>query len=195
MRVAGMPHRIESFAPLAETLKKASAALRGADVPFMLGGSIACWARGGPESTHDLDFMIRPEDVERARRALADVGMRTESPPEEWLVKAWDGEVLVDLIHQATGLPIDDDALARADEMSVLSVTIRVMALEDVLATKLLSLGEHHLDYEPLLQIARSLREQIDWDALRERTAGSPYAAAFFTLAEGLGLTDPVTVG
>jgi hypothetical protein len=32
------------------------------------------------------------------------------------------------------------------------------------------------------------VREQVDWDAVRGRTAHSPYAAAFFTLAEGLGV-------
>ena len=67
------------------------------------------------------------------------------------------------------------------------------MALEDVLATKLLALNEHALDFEPLVQVARSLREQIPWDRLRERTASSPYAAAFFTLAERLGLTEQAT--
>jgi hypothetical protein len=71
-------------------------------------------------------------------------------------------------------------------------VSIRVMALEDVLATKLLALNEHALDFEPLVQVARSLREQIPWDRLRERTSSSPYAAAFFTLAERLGLTEQV---
>jgi hypothetical protein len=63
---------------------------------------------------------------------------------------------------------------------------IRVMALEDVMATKLMALTEHSLRYEGLLQIARALREQIDWQAVRERTASSPFARAFFVLLEGL---------
>ena len=44
------------------------------------------------------------------------------------------------------------------------------------------------LDYSRLVAIARSLREQINWVPLRNRTAGSPYAQAFFTLVEGLGI-------
>jgi hypothetical protein len=39
-----------------------------------------------------------------------------------------------------------------------------------------------------MLEIARSLREQIDWDELRRRTDESPYAKPFFTLVEELGL-------
>ena len=37
-------------------------------------------------------------------------------------------------------------------------------------------------------EIARSLREQIDWDELRRRTDESAYAKPFFTLVEELGL-------
>jgi len=64
------------------------------------------------------------------------------------------------------------------------------MALEDVIATKLLALSEHSLRYESLLQIARALREQIDWQAVRERTQQSPFARAFFVLLEGLGIVE-----
>ena len=107
--------------------------------------------------------MIKREDVDRALQALTDVGMRAEDPPEEWLVKAWDGNVLVDLIFWPKGLPIDDAVIARGEELAVLSMSMRVMALEDVLITKLMALSEHHLRYEGVLAIARALRERVDW--------------------------------
>ena len=176
----------QPFADIEHALKRSAAALREAGVPFLLGGSLASWARGGPETRHDLDLMIKPSDVERALEALADAGMRPERPPEEWLVKAWDGDTLVDLIYCPKGLPMDDDVIARGEELSVLGMEIRVMALEDVMATKLMALTEHSLRYEGLLQIARALREQIDWPAVRARTAESPFARAFFVLLEGL---------
>jgi len=176
----------QPFSDIEATLKKAAAALRGADVPFLLGGSLASWARGGPETRHDLDLMIKRADVERAVAALTEAGMRAEDPPEEWLVKAWDGDVLVDLIFAPKGLTMDDDVIARGDEMAVLSMEMRVMALEDVLITKLMSLAEHHLRYEGLLAIARALREQIDWAHVRSATVSSPFARAFFVMLEGL---------
>jgi hypothetical protein len=178
----------QPFADIESTLKKAAAALRGADVPFLLGGSLASWARGGPQSRHDLDLMIKRDDVERAVASLTAVGMRADDPPEEWLVKMWDGDVLVDLIFSPKGVPIDDDVLARGEEMSVLSMEMRVMAIEDVLVTKLMSIDEHHIRFEGLLPIARALREQIDWDRVRAATADSPFARAFFVLIEGLGI-------
>jgi hypothetical protein len=173
---------------LEKPFKKAAAALLNAQVPFMLGGGLACWARGGPETYNDLDLIVKPGDAERALRALADAGMRPEHPPENWLVKAWDGDVLIDIIFRPLGMEITDETLERCEFLNVFAIQTPVMALEDVMSTKLLALTEHYLDYEGLLQVARSLREQIDWDEVRMRTQGSPYARAFFALLNELGV-------
>jgi Uncharacterised nucleotidyltransferase len=173
---------------LEDTLKKVVAAFREAEVPVLLAGSVAVWARGGPETRHDLDFVMREEDAERALQVLADAGMRPEKPPEEWLYKAWDGDVLVDLIFRPRGLVVDDEVMARGDDLHVLGITIPVMSIEDVLATKLLALHEHELDYTAVVRVARSVREQVDWRYLRQRTRDSPFAAAFFVLCEELGI-------
>jgi hypothetical protein len=189
---------VQPFSDLEAALKKTAAVLRGADVPFLLGGSLASWARGGPETRHDLDLMIRPADVERAVAALEEAGLRYEDPPEEWLVKAWDGTTLVDLIHHPKGIPVDDALIARGEVMSVLGMEMRVMALEDVLVTKLMALSEHSLRYESLLAIARALREKVDWEDVRARTSDSPFAQAFFVMLEGLGVlpeAKPTTGG
>jgi len=182
-----------AFADIEHTLKRAAAALRDADIPFLLGGSLASWARGGPESRHDLDLLIREEDAEAALEALEAVGMRRDDPPEEWLVKAWDGDVLVDLIFSPKDMPVTDEVIARGEERSVLGMQMRVMGLEDMLVTKLNALSEHALRYEGLLAISRALREQIDWDEVRARTAHSPFARAFFVLLEGLDVIGPPT--
>lgn len=185
----------EPFPPIVESLRRAAAALREADLEFVLGGSLACWARGGPETTNDLDLMVRPRDAEAALEALEGAGMRTERPPEEWLVKAYDGDVLIDLIFRLVDGPVGDELIERSDELNVASVRMRVMRAEDVLATKLLSMNEHYLEYIPLVQIGRALREQVDWEEVRARTLESPYARAYFTLVEGLGIVEPATGG
>jgi len=178
----------QPFSDIEQALKKSGAALREAGVPFLLGGSLASWARGGPETRHDLDLMIKPEDVDTAIQALQAAGLRPEDPPEEWLVKAWDGDVLVDLIFAPKGMEMTDEVLARGEVLSVLGMEMRVMALEDVLVTKLMALSEHSLRYESLLPIARALREKVDWDDVRARTSESPFARAFFVMLEGLGV-------
>jgi hypothetical protein len=65
-----------------------------------------------------------------------------------------------------------------------------VASLEDVLVTKLLALTEQDPNYRAVLEIARTLREQIGWDDVRARAGGSPFAKAFFTLVEELGIVD-----
>ena len=182
------------FATIEASLKKAVAALREAEVPFLLGGSLAVWVRGGPETRHDLDLVVKPENADRALAVLAEAGMRPEKPPEEWLHKAWDGEVQIDVIYSPRGLQVDDELLGRGEFLHVLGITIPVMAIEDVMATKLLALHEQELDLTSVLRIARSVREQIDWRLLRERTRNSAYAAGFFTICEELGVVPEAHV-
>jgi hypothetical protein len=179
------------FADIEATLKKSVAAFREAGIPALLAGSLAVWARGGPETRHDLDFVVKPEDAERALQTLADVGMEPERPPEGWLYKARDGAVLVDVIFEPRGLTVDDDLIARGEEREVMAIGIRLMALEDVLTSKLMALDEHSADFSQLLLMTRTLREQIGWQTLRDRTRESAFAKAFFTLAEELRIAPP----
>jgi hypothetical protein len=187
--------RSEAFDALLQTLKKAAAALREEGIPFLLGGGLACWVRGGPQSDHDLDLMVKEEDADRALDVLAREGFRPEKPPEGWLYKAWDDGVLVDLIFRPTGLAITDEVFERAEELEVVATSMQVMALEDVFVAKLLALDERSLDYASLLEMARPVREQVEWDDVRRRTAASPYATAFFTLVEELGIVNPRPTG
>jgi predicted nucleotidyltransferase len=176
----------EAFGELLEAMKRGAAALREADVDFVLGGGLACWARGGPKTEHDVDFLVRPEDAERARQALADTGMRTEKPPEGWLLKAYSNGVLIDLIFDPQGGPVGDAIFARAEELEVHAMRVQVASLEDVLVEKLLALSEQEPDFSSVLELARSLREQVDWDEVRERTRDSPFAKAYFMLLDEL---------
>jgi predicted nucleotidyltransferase len=176
----------DDFAHLLDVMKKAGGALNDAEIPWALGGGLACWARGGPETEHDVDILVKPDDAERAQAALVDSGMRGESPPEGWLLKAYDGDVLIDLIFDPQGGPIDDELLARCEDLEVHAMRMKVAPLEDVLTEKLLALSEQQLDFASVLELARSLREQVDWDEVRVRTESSPFAKAYFTLLEEL---------
>ena len=185
-----MPVR-EDHRKLIATAGRAAAAMRNAGVPFLLAGGLASWARGGPQTDHDVDFFVRPDDAEAALAALAGADMRTERPPENWLYKARDQDgTLVDVIFRPSGGPVDDQYFEHAQEIEVGAVGMLVASLEDVMTTKLLALSEQEPDYSSVLEIARMLREQIDWDLVRDRTADSPFARAFFTLVEELGIVS-----
>ena len=176
------------FKQIVESLRRAAAALRDADVRYCLSGSVASWARGGPETVNDLDLIVDPPDMDKAVAALEAAGMPSEVPPEGWLVKVWDGDVLIDLIHTVTGYQSVEEILQRSELMRVASLDVPVAQMEDVLTPKLLAFDEHYLDYTGALRASRALREQIDWAVLREKTCHSPYARGFFSLLEALDI-------
>jgi hypothetical protein len=181
-----------TFEELLDAMKMGAGALQQSEIPFVLGGGLAAWARGGPKSEHDVDFMIKPEDADAALAAMEHAGLRTERPPEGWLYKAWhDNGALIDLIFAPSGGPITDETIERAPLLEVAAVRIHVFSLEDVMTTKLLALTEQEPDFAQLLSYARALREQIDWEEVRDRSEASPFARAFFTLVEGLGIVEP----
>ena len=177
-----------------DALKDVAAILRAADIEFALGGGLAAWARGGPPTEHDVDLAIREPDAERALDALRAAGLRTGRPPEGWLVKAWVGDVLVDLVYRPSNLDIDDDFFTRCTELSVAALPMPVMSATDLFKTKLLALSEHDLDLEPLLVYARALREQVDWPDVMRSVEHSPFARCFIFLAAALRVVPTVAL-
>jgi hypothetical protein len=184
-----------SFDELIDAMKAAAGILQQAEIPFVLGGGLSAWARGGPKSEHDVDFLLRPDDADTALAAFDAAGWKTERPPEGWLYKTWhENNALVDLIFNPASGPITDEIIERAPVAEVMALRISVSTLEDVMTAKLMAITEQEPDYSATLEWARALREQIDWETVRRRTEASPFAKAFFTLVEGLGIIDPGSV-
>ncbi|MFL6138912.1 MAG: nucleotidyltransferase family protein [Frankiaceae bacterium] len=189
-----MGERTAGGAELRDAMKRVAVALKGAGVPFALAGGYAGWARGGPEPDHDVDFVLPQEHLERAAAALRGAGVRVEEPSEDWLIKAYCGDELVDLIHRPAGRPVTEALIERADALDVDSVEMPVIAATDLVAMKLRAMTEHYCDFTGVLPVARALREQIDWAALREEATESPFAAACMLLVEHLGIV-PAAAG
>ncbi|SDX91536.1 Uncharacterised nucleotidyltransferase [Micromonospora pattaloongensis] len=172
---------------LLHTLKRVAATLKQSDVPFALGGSFAVYAHGGHSSDHDVDFLIREEDVERALAALVAEGFTAERPPEDWLVKVYDDQGrMVDLIHRPVETPVTDETFGDTVTRCVDAIHMPVLSASQLMVHKLLSFSQHYCDFARGLPLARSLREQIDWDRVRKETANSPYAEAFLVLLDRL---------
>ena len=178
----------EARGRLREALKRTASTLKRAEIDFALAGSYALWARGAPESEHDVDFAVAEEDAARTADALRAAGMEVLHPPEDWLFKARVDGVVIDLLHRMAGEPVTADMLRRADEIEVLSIRMPVLAGTDLVETKLKVLSEHHCDFAALLPAVRAVREQLDWERLRRETADNAFAAAFLFLCERLGL-------
>ncbi|MEV4313580.1 hypothetical protein [Actinocrispum sp. NPDC049592] len=168
--------------------------LDAAGVRFAVGGGLAVYARGGPPSDHDVDIFLPSSSVRKAVDALTAAGMRAVEPPEDWLTKVYDGDCLVDLIFQPNYRPVTDEMLDRAELMRVGPTTALVLSGTDLLTDKLLVLDPHRCDFAPLLQIARDLREQVDWAQVTVNTCASPYARAFLGLLAGLSIIDTADI-
>jgi putative nucleotidyltransferase-like protein len=193
-----MPHQVD--AGLATTLKRVASTLKTADIPFALGGSFAVYAHGGHSSDHDVDFLLREQDKEQALRVLSAVGFRTEQPPEDWLVKVYDDDRMVDLIYRPVESPVTDETLRDTEQISVEAISMPVISATQLMIHKLLSYSQHYCDFATGFPVARSLREQIDWLRVRKETAKSPYAEAFLILLDRLDVVpypgdEPIRVG
>jgi len=173
---------------LRDAMKKVAVTLKEANVPFALSGGYASWARGGPEPTHDVDFVLLEDDVPHALQVLAAAGLRIVQPPEDWLVKVYDSDCLVDLIFRPSDRPVTRVQLDAADEMRVDSVRMPVQSATDLMVAKILTLTEHYCDFGRLFPHVRALREQIDWPSLRRAVDPSPFARAFLGLCDDLDL-------
>ena len=176
---------------LRDALKRAASALKAHGPEFALAGSYALWVYGGPEPVHDVDFVVAEPDVEAAALTLEKAGFSIDRTPEDWLFKACVGDdVVIDVLHQLNGKPIDAHTVDAADELDVLAIRMHVLAPTQVVTEKLLSLNEHHCDFAALLPAVRAVREQVDWDHVRSATAENPFAAAFLVLTDRLGITS-----
>jgi hypothetical protein len=179
-----MPHRVDEG--LVNTLKRVASVLKQAEIPFALGGSFAVYAHGGHSSDHDVDFLIREQDKPRALEELSAVGFEVEQPPEDWLVKVFDEGRMVDLIYRPVESPVTDATLRDTVMRPVEAINMPVVSATQLMIHKLLSYTQHYCDFATGLPVARSLREQIDWERVRAETTKSPYAEAFLVLLDRL---------
>ncbi|MGE5612738.1 MAG: hypothetical protein ACM3UO_00485 [Bacillota bacterium] len=187
-------HSSQHFRNQRSVLKVAATTLKNADVPFALAGGYAIWARGGRESTHDVDFVVTGKHVDAARAALA-AEFEVLENGEDWLFKVARGAVVVDVIHHLPTGDVDDAMLSRADWMSVDSVDMPVMAATDILLNRLLALTEQFCNLSPIIAAARSLREQVDWPHVALEVRANPFASACLQVLTDLRVIEQPAKG
>ncbi|MCZ2827129.1 MULTISPECIES: nucleotidyltransferase [unclassified Modestobacter] len=170
-------------------LKRTASALKRDGLPFALAGGYALWAHGAPESENDVDFVVAEADTERAAGVLAAAGFEVVRPSEDWLFKARNDGVLVDLLHRLVGEPVTAELLDRAEERDVLGIRMPVLPATELLSAKLRAMTELYCDMAGLLPHVRAVREQLDWPRLRKEVDDNHFAAAFLFLTDRLGIS------
>jgi predicted nucleotidyltransferase len=168
-------------------------ALDQVGVPYVFMGGIGAATHGRPRWTHDIDVFVRPEDAGRALAALADAGFRTEKTYPDWLYKAFEHDVMVDVIFKSLGgILLDEEMLERAEDEEVMGLTARVMAPEDLLVIKAIVHDEHMPRHwhDALAIISRC---DLDWDYVvrRARRHGARRVLALMLYAQSNDLVVP----
>ncbi|WP_037851000.1 nucleotidyltransferase family protein [Streptomyces sp. NRRL S-340] len=175
-----------------EATKQVGALLKRKGHPFALAGSVAVYAHGGSENLqHDADFCVLPDDARAVAATLRESGLTVYEPPEDWLIKAKCFDQDIDVIFVLAHQPVSREMLGRAEELSVDSVRMPVLAPTDLLWSLIAAFSEHHCDFGAVLPIARALREKVDWDRVRRACGDDPMPASFFFLLERLNVIAP----
>lgn len=180
-------------AELREALRRAASALKADGPPSALAGSYALWVHGGPEPSHDVDFVVAERDAEAAAATLTQAGFEIRRPPEDWLFKAAlgvDRPALVDVLHRINRVPVDTALIARAVVHDVFALSVPVLTPTEVMTQKLRALNEHHCDFATLIPLVRAVREQLDWPELHRHTSQNPFATSFLSLCDALDIAE-----
>jgi hypothetical protein len=120
---------------------------------------------------------------------LARAGFEVLRPPEDWLFKVCTEGVVVDVLHRMVGEPVTSELLERSEEVDLIGIRLPVLPATDLLSSKLRSMTEHYCDFGTLLPHVRAVREQLDWDRLRDEVADNDFAVAFLVLTDRLGIS------
>ncbi len=149
-------------------------ALEEAKIPFALIGGIAASGLGRPRSTHDIDFFVRPEDAEATLNALGAKGFRTEKTDIEWLFKAFQDDILVDIIFKSKGeIYFDEEMHGHCKPVEFHGRKVPLVSPEDLTIIKCAvhtEGGPHHW-HDALAILSHAT---IDWDYLLKRARRAP---------------------
>src|SRR6266478_684099 len=151
---------------------RSMAALRDADVPFLIGGAYVMeMCANVSRRAKDFDLYVRPYHVDAALGALAHAGFNTEATSPHWLAKARHGRDYVDLIFRAgNGLcEVYDSWVARAHDDELLGLPVKLCAPEEMIWMKAYIMERERFDGGDIAHILQSCAEKLDWRHLVHR--------------------------
>jgi len=143
-------------------------------VPYAVSGAFALQHHTGIwRDTKDLDLFLTSEDVGRALEALAAAGLECKISDPVWLAKAHRGEFFVDLITGMSNavIVVDKSWLARGAAAVVVGVETKVLAAEELIASKLFVTRRERFDGADIAHIIYGTGGKLDWDRVLELAA------------------------
>ncbi len=135
-------------------------------IPFAVSGAFALHEHTGIwRDTKDLDLFLPHEDIPRALDALSSEGLETEVCDPVWLCKARRGEYFVDLITGMSNavITVKHDWIDRASNADVLGLDVKVLAAEELIASKLFVTRRERFDGADIVHVIHGTRGDLDW--------------------------------
>ncbi len=139
-------------------------------VPYVVAGAFALQKHTGIwRNTKDLDLFLPPEAVPEALRHLQEQGFETEIVDPVWLAKAHRSGYFVDLITGMSNaiITVDQSWIDRGTDHEVLGIATRVLAAEELIASKLFVNFRERFDGADIVHIIHGTDGQLDWGRIR----------------------------
>jgi len=140
-----------------------------AGVPYVVSGAFALQKHTGIwRNTKDLDLFLPADAVPEALRHLQEQGFQTEVRDPVWLAKAHRNGYFVDLITGMSNavITVDRSWINRSFHAVVLGVPTRVLAPEELIASKLFVNFRERFDGADIVHIVYGTRGRLDWPRL-----------------------------
>lgn len=140
-------------------------------VPCAVSGAFALRSRTGIwRTTKDLDIFLTAEVAPQALDALHQAGFHCEVCDPVWLAKAHRDGFFVDLITGMSNaaLRVTDSWIVRSEPAQILGVPVRILAAEELLASKLFVTRRERFDGADIAHIIYATRGNLDWNRILE---------------------------
>jgi hypothetical protein len=138
-------------------------------VPYVVSGAFALQIHTGIwRCTKDLDLFLTPEDMPAAMRCLTKQGFRCEVMDPVWLHKAHRNGFFVDMITGMSNavITVDRSWIENGRPATIADVRTRVLAAEELLASKLFVLRRERFDGADIAHIVYATQGNLDWDRI-----------------------------
>jgi hypothetical protein len=135
-------------------------------IPFAVCGAFALHQHTGIwRDTKDLDLFLTHDEVPRALSLLGSEGFETEVCDPVWLCKARSGGSFVDLITGMSNavISVQPDWIEHATTAPVLGVPVKVLAAEELIASKLFVTRRERFDGADIVHVIHGTKGKLDW--------------------------------
>jgi hypothetical protein len=147
------------------------ASLEKAHRHYAVAGAFALQQHTGIfRSTKDMDIFLAPEATTSALEDLKNQGFHCEICDPVWLAKVHRDGYFVDLITGMSNgvITVDQSWIERAQPATVFGVATRVLAAEELLASKLFVTRRERFDGADIAHIIFASRGKLDWNRVLE---------------------------